>query len=70
MDPILIYGAITAANQNRQPPRNDRHPAEGTVSTSRRWWRRSVALVLRRLAERLEPAPSWSADARPSIPPI
>jgi hypothetical protein len=68
MDPILIYGAVTAANQTRQRPVTDRRPAQTTVPTSSRSWRRSVALALHRLASWLEPAPSWSADRRGSIP--
>jgi hypothetical protein len=68
MDPILIYGAVTAANQTRQPLRTGRRPAHRTAPTSSRSWRRRLAVVLRGLASRLEPEPSWSADTRRSIP--
>lgn len=68
MDPILIYGAVTAANQNRRPYATDRRTAQTTVPTSSWSLRRSVALALHRLAWWMEPAPSWSADRRGSIP--
>jgi hypothetical protein len=68
MDPILIYGAVTAANQTRQPLPIGRRPAKRTASTTSRSWRRRAALVLHRLAGRLEPELAWSAETRRSIP--
>ena len=68
MDPILIYSAVIAANQNRRPHATDRRTVQTTVPTFSRSWRRSVAQTLHRLASWVERAPSWSADRRESIP--
>ena len=66
MDPILIYGAVTAAKQTRPSLVTGRRPAHKLAPTSR--WRRRLAVVLHGLAGRLEPEPSWSADTRRSMP--
>ena len=56
MDPILIFGAITAANdRNRQQLATTRHPSRNVTSNSTRSWRPGAARLLRRLADVITP---------------
>jgi hypothetical protein len=73
MDPILIYGAITANDQNRRKLTSTRHPStrhpsRNVTSNSTRSWRPGAARMLRRLADRLEPGPGWKAETGRSVP--
>jgi hypothetical protein len=53
MDPILIYGAVTAQNQTRQTHTTIRRSSSNAASSSTRSWRPGAARLLRRLADRL-----------------
>ena len=64
MDPILIFGAITANDRNRQQLTTTRHPSRNVTSNSTRSWRPGAARLLRRLADVIAPPSSWKA--RPS----
>lgn len=68
MDPILIYGAVTAVDQTRQQFTTIRPPSRNPASISTRSWRPGVARMLHRLAERLEPGTTWSTASRRSVP--
>jgi hypothetical protein len=68
MDPILIYGAVTAHNQTRQQHTTIRPTSPNSASSSTRSWRPGAAKVLRRMADRLEPATTWSSTPRRSVP--
>ena len=57
MDPIHIYGAVTAGERNRQQLTSARNPSRTAPRNSTRPWRPGAARMLRRLAERLDAAP-------------
>ena len=56
MDPIHIYGAVTAGERNRQQLTSARNPRTAPRNSTRPW-RPGAARMLRRLAERLDAAP-------------
>jgi hypothetical protein len=68
MDPILIFGAITANDRPRQQLTTTRHPSRNVTSNSTRSWRPGAARMLRRLADRLEPGPGWKTETGRSVP--
>jgi hypothetical protein len=68
MDPILIFGAITANDRLRQQLTTTRHPSRNVTSNSTRSWRPGAARMLRRLADRLEPGPGWTTETGRSVP--
>jgi hypothetical protein len=66
MDPILIFGAITANDRNRQQLTTTRHPSRNVTSNSTRSWRPGATRLLRRLADLMTPPSSWKDRASAS----
>ena len=56
MDPIQIYGAVTAGERNRHQLTSARNPSRTAPRSSTRPWR-PAARMLGWLAERLDAAP-------------